>query len=181
MVNALGRCFEDLNPSDWWFKSIQHHLKRMEETIVYLNLTNGIEAIGFFPNSRFIRIQSSHCESKAYNTLLMQLSDDFLFNLSQGRRIIIIDGGVNQKYPKAIRQGIEVVLDCLNYAWFDEPILDESYRQIWGSLDQVTKTRLRYYKKLLNTDRLYLLPLGFETTKDGNYAYYADKLKKNLC
>lgn len=31
----------------------------------------GIKAIDFFPNSRFICIQSSHCESKNYNTLLI--------------------------------------------------------------------------------------------------------------
>ena len=152
----------------------------MEETIVYLNLTNGIKAIDFFPNSRYIRIQSSHCESKAYNTLLMQLSDDFLLNLSQGKRIVLIDGGINQKYPKAIRQGVDVILNCLNWAWFNKPIQDEFYKEVWKSLDKVTKTRLRYYKKLLNTGKLYLLPLGFNTTRDGEYAYYADKLKNAI-
>ena len=150
----------------------------MEETIIYLNLTNGIEAIGFFPNSRFIRIQSSHCESKAYNTLLMQLSDDFLFNLSQGKRIVLIDGGVNHNYPKALRQGVDVITNCLNYAWFNKSIQDEFYKNVWRSLDKVTKTRLRYYKKLLNADKLYLLPLGFRTTRDGNYDYYSGKLKE---
>lgn len=149
----------------------------MKETIIYLNLTNGIEAADFFPNARHIRIQSSHCESKAYNTLLMQLSDDFLFNLSQGRKIVIIDGGVNQKYPKAIRQGTDIILGCLNYVWFDKPIQDEFHKRVWKSLDKTTKTKLRYYKKLLNTNKLFLLPLGFKTTKDGNYAYYSNKLK----
>ncbi|MBL7148342.1 MAG: hypothetical protein ISS82_05945 [Nanoarchaeota archaeon] len=107
----------------------------------------------------------------------MQLSDDFLLNLSQGKKVVLIDSGVNQKYPKAIRQGVDVILNCLNYAWFNKPIQDKFYKRIWRSLDKITKTRLKYYKKLLNTDKLYLLPLGFETAKDGNYVYYDNKLK----
>lgn len=150
----------------------------MEETIIYLNLTNGIEARDFFPNARFIRIQSSHCESKAYDTLFMQLSDDFLLNLSQGKKVVIVDSSVNQKYPKAIRQGTDIILSCLGYAWLNKPIQDEFCRRIWKSLNKVTKTKLKYYKKLLNTNKLYLLPLGFKTTKDGNYPFYSNKLKE---
>lgn len=152
-------------------------MERIIKTIVYLNLTNGIEAVDYFPDSRFVRIQSSHCESKAYNRLLQELSADFLLNLAQGSRVVIIDGGVNQKYPKAIRTGIRVIMECLNRAWFKQQIADPFYQGVWNSLDKSTKRRLRYYQKFLNTNRLHLLALGFETRNDGNYRYYARKLK----
>jgi hypothetical protein len=147
------------------------------ETVVYLNLTNGVEAIEYFPHSSFVRIQSTHCEGKCYDTIFNQLSDNFLMDLAQGKKIVVIDGGVNDKMPKALRMGIKVIKIILNWVWFETPIDEEIYKNVYKTLREPTKRKLKYYKKFLNTDKISILTLGFHTEKDGDYEYYKEKIK----
>jgi len=149
-------------------------------TKIYLNLTNGIEAIEYFPNSTFIRIQSSHCESKAYNRMLMQLSDDFLMNLALGNRVVVIDGSVNPRHPKSLRCGLKVIKAVLRWIWFKEPIVDEFHRGVYKKLDQVTRTKLKYFRKFLQTDKLRLLALSFQTKRNGDYRYYSGMFDRKI-
>jgi len=151
----------------------------MKQTITYLNLTNGIEALEYFPNARWCRIQSSHVESKAFNTMLMQLSDDLLLNLAKGNKVVIIDGGVNQKFPKSMRNGIGYITAVLEWYWFNTPIDEVFYQKCIKKINENVKRKMKYYKKFLDTDKLFILPLSFETKCDGNYKAYADMLNNN--
>lgn len=146
------------------------------KTKIYLNLTNGLEALKFFPEASFIRIQSSHVEGKAYEAIMSQLSDDFLMNLALGNNCVIIDGSVHPKGSKAIRNGLEMVLSILNHYWFDTDYKDEFTNKVLESLRESTRNKIKYYSKFLLTKQLNVLPLSFRTNKDGDYEYY-----KRLC
>jgi len=148
---------------------------------VYLNLTNGLEFIKNYPDAHFIRIQSSHCESQAYNTMLMQLDSDFLMRLAIGDEITIIDAGENRKWPKALRTGVLVITYILERIWFDRriecyPISKETLNRIFESLDDNTRIKLKYFKKFLLIDKVNICIEGHNTKNDGKYEYYKEML-----
>lgn len=134
----------------------------------YINLTNGLELLSLSlpPSSiRFTRIQSSHCESGAYDKILSYLDNDLLFNLSLGRTCYIYDLGSRHKkmcIPRALFLGVEFVKWALAYLWFDaeyphlvpEKVLVRGKNLVpfWRNdilmykIGGDTKKRLRYYK-----------------------------------
>lgn len=93
----------------------------------FINLTNGIEALpdmsSLLPGSelRFIRIQSSHCESGAYDKLLNSLDNELLFSLACGRDCYVYDFASRNKsqgVPRALFMGLEFVKWSVSYLWF---------------------------------------------------------------
>lgn len=77
----------------------------------FINLTNGIQAIEDYKLSdySFIRIQSTACEQKRFEEIVVTLSDDFLMSCAMGRNCIVYDYGANKTIPRAIWQGLEWV------------------------------------------------------------------------
>ena len=66
----------------------------------YINLSNGIEAIGplleagLLPDHvRFCRVQSSHCEAQDFNAILQNLDHDLLMHLALGFDVRVYDFG----------------------------------------------------------------------------------------
>jgi hypothetical protein len=59
-----------------------------------VNLTNGLEALDALSSLvppdelRFTRLQSSHCESGAYDKLLAELDHDLLWSLASGHTCV---------------------------------------------------------------------------------------------
>lgn len=95
----------------------------------FINLTNGIEALpdmsSLVPASelRFIRIQSSHCESCAYDKLLNSLDNELLFSLACGRDCYVYDFASRNKshgIPRALFMGLEFVKWSVSYLWFTD-------------------------------------------------------------
>lgn len=93
----------------------------------FINLTNGIEALPDLSQClsddqvRFTRIQSSHCESGAYNKLLTQVDHELLFSLACGRHCYIYDFGSRNKtcgVPRALFLGVEFIKWSIAYLWF---------------------------------------------------------------
>ena len=93
----------------------------------FINLTNGVEALPHIsaivsPDElRFTRIQSSHCESSAYNKLLASLDTELLFSLACGRACYVYDFGSRNKsrgVPRALFLGLQFVKWSLSYLWF---------------------------------------------------------------
>lgn len=93
----------------------------------FINLTNGIEALpqmeSLLPESelRFTRIQSSHCESGAYDKLLASLDNELLFSLACGRDCYVYDFGSRNKsrgVPRALFMGLEFIKWSVSYLWF---------------------------------------------------------------
>lgn len=161
------------------------------KTIYYLNLTNGLEMINQYPNPHFIRIQSSHIEAKAYDTLFMQLDSDFLMNLALGNRCVVIDASQKDRLPKSIRVGIPIIEYVLNKNWFNTEIscvslkgtgktivIHEGYLNVvYNSLKSATKAKLRYFKKFLFTDEVIIEYKSHVTKNDGNYVFFKELMK----
>lgn len=94
----------------------------------FINLTNGIEALRELSTLvpadeiRFTRLQSSHCESGAYDKILKSLDNELLFSLACGRSCFIYDFGSRNKargVPRALFLGVEFVKWSLAYLWFN--------------------------------------------------------------
>src|SRR5574340_1552415 len=60
--------------------------------VIYLNLTNGLEALPLFAdNYKIICIQSTACEQKRWDYILADLDYNLLFDLALGNNCFIID------------------------------------------------------------------------------------------
>ena len=153
-------------------------------SIVYLNLTNGIEFINDYTNARFLRIQSSHCESRAYNELVKQLDSDFLFNLAIGNKCIVVDASNGFRIAKSLRTGLNVIYYLLQRAWFDKIVklkgFDDMFlNRVYCSLDKNCKNKLHYFQKFCLEDSINLCFYNYKTTKDGDYDFYRGKVLNN--
>ena len=174
----------------------------MKKQINFLNLSNGTEAITEIeaPFS-FIRIQSTTLERKDYIKLFLDLDHNFLLHLALGYHCIVHDRGTNRKNSKVISRGIPIIEYVLNRYWYgieekcwfkqrngvsflDETgyassIYDNLFVYDSNSEKQKVKTKLKYYKKFLNSDRVHLQGESVSTKNDGNYPYFFELLKTN--
>ena len=82
---------------------------KFENPIHFINLSNGIKAITDYNLSdyRFIRLQSTTCEQKRWEEILLTISDDFLISLALGYHCIVYDYGANKNVPRDVWQGLK--------------------------------------------------------------------------
>lgn len=169
--------------------------------MLYLNLTNGIEYLNDVEEPySFIRIQSTTLERKLFEKLILELDYAFLLNLALGKKVIVVDYGTNRKNSKTISKGIPIIRYILNRFWYDidEDVYflncnsdkknkqTEYVKHIYNQLFTFNRTKekekviskLRYFKRYLNSDRVYLEGKSFSTNNDGNYTYYSNLLKE---
>lgn len=168
----------------------------------YINLTNGIEKIPELNNYSFIRIQSTTIERKDWIKLLQDLDHDFLLHLVLGFNVNVYDYGTNREYSKTIYYGLPLIEYCLNRFWFDiipEKVeiycrngnlrvgnFQEYFNQIYNQLFIYDRnkekerliTKLKYYKKFINCNKITLNGFSQSTNNDGNYPYYFNLLKQ---
>ena len=154
----------------------------------FINLTNGIQAIEDYglTDVRFVRIQSTACEQKRWEDILMQLSDDFMLSAAFGHCCIVYDYGANKDVPRAIWQGLEWVKYVLWRTWWGrpyrpigrastmEPYFDEQYRK----LSPRARARLAYFKRYCRYGEtvLRISSVTGPTSRDGDTAYYVGLL-----
>ncbi len=161
-------------------------MNRLQRSKIYLNLTNGLEflktKIAENPNIRFIRIQSSHIENKAYNLIFSHLDSDLLLNLALGECCIIADMGRENRPPKTIRVGIPIIKFVLSKLWLNkepepqniyEKRIDNNFKmRVYKSLNRSVITKLKYFRKFLNTNEICLTGLWSQTNLNGKYDAY---------
>jgi hypothetical protein len=157
----------------------------------FINLTNGISALNTFTSVKdwhFIRILSTHCESKQWGKILQYLDNDFLLYLSLGYNCYVYDYSHHGKMSRACYQGIEWVRYALNKNWFKKEIrvnmngtnCKEYFRKEYKKLDRPTINKLKYFKKFLNTKKIRIQIISGHTSHDGDYSYFREILIKNL-
>ena len=154
------------------------------KAICYINLTNGLE--GFAKrwvqpeHVRYMRLQSTRCEQKDWYRLIDELSDDLLFNLAVGRKCVIIDFGARKDVPRAIWQGMEFVLYCCHWMWYNREyqfVYERSkkclpyFRQVLHEMPDRTRKKLRYYKQYC-TGKILVEYRTAATEHDGNAEFY---------
>jgi len=151
----------------------------------FINLTNGIDAI---PKIRgdysFIRIQSTICENKAWDRLILDLDNNFLMSLSLGYECHIYDYSNRKDVPRSFYQGLEFIKWILNKRWFNRdfvPRVNNTNCQGYFEsvkIDRCAKRKIDYFKKFINTSELKIVTHAGRTTHDGDYGYYAGLLKE---
>lgn len=164
----------------------------MDNSKVFINLTNGIEAIEEYNldiNSvHFLRIQSSHVEEHKWELILNQLDHNFIISLALGYNCVVYDYGAQCDFSKAIYFGLEWVRYFLNRRWFNQIIrpkikdkfVDEYFEAEYGKISKKTKKRIDYYKSYLITDNIYLEGITKSTNNDNNIEYYRSIISRNI-
>lgn len=160
------------------------------KTKIFLNLTNGIEALERynlnFEDVAFIRIQSCHCERSKFVDILRDLDYNFLLYLALGYRCIVYDFGANSPVSKAQYIGLTWIKYALTRRWFDRilPVeikgwdLSDRFDMFYRRIDDKTKRKLDYFKKFLFTDEIYIETVSDATNNDNKTDYYRGILEK---
>lgn len=156
---------------------------------IYLNLTNGIEALNVIKKPySFIRIQSTACEQKRWDFILQDLDYNFLMDIALGKEVFIYDYGANKSVPRALYQGVEFIKFVLNRYWFNKeyyPIVKNNntykyFNEIYNKLDKKTFKKLEYFKKFLFGKEADIKCISSSTRYDSNYQFYRDQLAATL-
>ena len=158
---------------------------------IYLNLTNGIEALESLKPaklhaSNLVRIQSTACEQKRWDFILQDLDYSFLMSIALGERVTVVDFSAKKENTRAVYQGLEFIKYVLNKYWLNKEYTpnvkgfncSEYFKSVYDKLDKRTFKKLEYFKKFLKTNEIKLKGLCFKTEHDGDYEYYSELLKK---
>lgn len=153
----------------------------------FINLTNGIQAIADFglQDYRFIRIQSTACEQKRWDDILMSLSDDFMMHAALGHDCVVYDYGARKNIPRAVWQGLEWIKFVLSARWHNKEYAPwgraSSCRGYFDSqycgLNRRTKARLDYFRRFVCAP-LLIKSITAPTAHDGDYAGYVAQLQE---
>lgn len=158
---------------------------RMTKELFYINLTNGIEVIQYLPiGYRFIRIQSTLCERKCWDKLLLDLDYDFLMNLALGNRCVIFDYSPKKKQTRAIYQGLEFIKYILTRRWFRKAPkafvkgmnVTAYFEQEYEKFSKAAKAKIDYFEKFLQTDELRVEGICARTGHDNDFSFYCSVL-----
>lgn len=159
---------------------------------IYINLTNGIEALPRLTGDiRFIRIQSTHCEQKLWSQLILDLDYDFLMNVALGYECVIYDFGAKKPIPRALYQGVEFIKYALHMRWLKQlyqPRIsrsgckenghkcEEYFNQCYQDLSDKAKKKLDYFMPFV-AGEINIVTKSDSTIHDGNKNYYRDILE----
>ena len=156
--------------------------------VYFLNCTTGLEfldAISKDCELHFTRIQSTSGEQGRWNYILNNVDNDFLMHLAIGSKCVFFDctsryGG--RRDSRAIWQCIEWIKYAIHRCWFDEEIKcpygqHKHFQHIYNhNLKKATKRRLRYFKRFVLTDKIYLKTVCCRTTHDSDFEYFRGEL-----
>lgn len=168
------------------------------KTKVFLNLTNGVEAIPWMTGDfSFVRIQSSQCEAKDWLKVLMGVDNDFLMWCAMGYECTVFDFSQRKESPRALFQGLSLIEYVLNRRWYGiEPErvfikngtcdTTDYFKQVYVDLFRNNQTiekehlkkKLDYFKKFCNSDKVHIKQVGLSTIHDGDNGYYKSIIKK---
>jgi hypothetical protein len=155
----------------------------------FVNLTNGIQAIEDYDlrDFRFIRIQSTACEQKRWEEILLSLSDDFLMSAANGAECIVYDYGANKTIPRAVWQGLEWVKYSLRRRWHGLEHGPQGraatsgmyFAENYGRLSKRAKARLDYFSRYI-FGPLRVSALTSATSRDGDTEWYVNAVSSFL-
>ncbi len=154
--------------------------------LCFYNLTTGLENANIADFPRIVRIQSSHIERKAWNRIFEQLNDELLFYLAIGQECQIIEGVKKPTSSKVVNTAIPVINYILYRVWFKKNIrvlrMDPKYLdRIYKELTPSVKKKLKYFRKFLLTSEIKLYGITSPAYHDGNYDWYKEKARVELC
>lgn len=152
----------------------------------FINLTNGIEHLQHFADTwavAFIRIQSTTCEQKDWDRLILDLDNNLLMYLALGHDCHVWDYSTHRRPARAMRQGLELVRFMLEKYWlgndYQAPTGQSTYfRTI--QLSKPAENKLKYYRKFLCADSIRLTGHSETTIHDGDYEWYSREVRQRM-
>lgn len=164
--------------------------------MLFFNLTNGLEAIEKYPNKvttlpHFVRIQSTWCEQKRWQEIIMDLDYTFLMACRTAKEVHVIDFSAKKRVPRALYQGLSWIQYCLNRYWYgikDEPALVKQFnctayfekeyeKLLYDKSAEAMFNKLKYFKKFTGTGKVIIHGIAGKTEHDGDYEYYNNIIK----
>ncbi len=152
----------------------------------FINLTNGIQAVRDYglTDYRFMRLQSTACEQKRWEDILLTTTDDFMMAAALGHGCIVYDYGANKQVPRAVWQGLEWVKYALSKRWHGINYQPQGRARTstgyfalqYEGLTKRARARMDYYKRYVNGP-LCINAVTQATEHDGAREWYADILK----
>ena len=176
----------------------------------FINLTNGIEVVPTLiangvkeAEINYVRIQSTHCESRNYISILENIDTNLLMNLARGNICLLYDYGSrgtgkligedDEKFgiPRAYWLGVEWIRHALADIWnLPESCVERRYVRGYNSVSHfneqvqlIPKTlrrKLKYYRPYLVTEHLHLYPIYKRTIHDSNKQFHVDLLTETM-
>jgi hypothetical protein len=152
----------------------------------YINLTNGIEFLDQLDHRTacFIRIQSTHCEQKRYEDIIMSLSDDLLMHLALGFDCVIHDASHHGE-PRALWQGVAFIKMLVRLLWFNKKTIlpngmHADFAKRIKELSDRALNRIKYYRKFLYCNDISIKCVSIETRHDGKYNIFRHKISRYM-
>lgn len=158
----------------------------------FINLTAGLEHLVQYEALRsifqFIRIQSTQLEHKQLELVLKDLDNNFLMKLAIGRKCLVFDFTSRKKknnVSRACWQGIAWIKYCLNRIWFNREIecdygMHKCFQIHFSKLSKCTLRKIKYYRKFIMTDDIYLDYTCEPTDNDSKTEFYQEIVRKYL-
>lgn len=163
-----------------------------KDIIVFLNLTNGLEAIREYDlkliNYNVIRIASTDLEQHNFNRIISDIDYNFLFALATGKKVLIIDYSSKKLISRALFQGIPFLFYCLNKEWFDKTEktfvrnmnVTKYFEEEYKKLSDESLRKIRYFKKLVTCTSLEIYVYCDKSVLDGKYESYKNLIKEKM-
>jgi hypothetical protein len=181
----------------------------------FINLTNGIEVIpqllanGVRENEiNYIRLQSTHCESRNYNGIIESLDATLLMSLARGDICLLYDYGSrgtgsligedDEKYgiPRAYWMGVEYIRHTLASVWNLEESGGKEATQVKryvrgynsgphfdeqiAAMPKTLRRKLKYFRPYVATRHLHLYPIYRRTLHDADKQFHVDTMTSSL-
>lgn len=103
----------DWNWSQWLFGTT-----RGSATVHYANLTRGVACAP--KNSRLCRIQSTQCEAKTWDRVLLSVPDELIATVAMGQFVVVHDYSEKPRETRAMWQGLTLARIMMELRWFGE-------------------------------------------------------------
>lgn len=107
---------------------------------------------------RFTRIQSTQCEQKLWDAVVMSLGSDLYWHLSRGATVMVHDVSERPRETRACWQGVALIRRACEYAW-GLPVtpvtgrgelsrsMEQYFDKVIPRLSDSTRVYLRYWAK----------------------------------
>lgn len=127
--------------------------------IEFVNLSRGL--ICGPSDGRVMRLQSTWCEQKEWDRILMTTSPELYFRLAQGYDIIVHDLSEKQRETRAMWQGLSWIRFATSVSWYEvAPVefarngmnITSYWAEQWQKLDRSTQKYVRRYREWVDRE-----------------------------
>jgi hypothetical protein len=171
---------------DWNWRQWLLSYTRSSATVHYANLTRGVACAP--KNAKLCRIQSTQCEAKAWDRVLMSVPDELIAGVALGQFTVVHDFSERPRETRAMWQGLTLVRIMMELRWWGElrgrysgrGVARDSglqyLRNVASSQPKHVKHRYDYFRDLTHVNNTtYLGLVSCTTGGDGVKCQYSGR------